>query len=135
MKGALIALVGLMSVSACSGMRSYVKADNSKYPISLSEELRGANGQLLQPQQKQRVGTFEMSYKTWTALWTMVPIANRTRDISEEINEQVAKAGGDAVVGLDVTSQQCGWNYLTFVGIFPGCGNMTLRGDIIKVSQ
>jgi hypothetical protein len=131
---ATIAILGLSGLGACSGMNSYVKADESKYPISLSGELRGADGQLLQPQQKKHVGTFELEYKTWTTLWTLIPIVNRTRDISDEVNEQVAKAGGDAVVGLDVSSKQCGLNYATLLGILPGCGNMYLRGDIIKVT-
>jgi hypothetical protein len=116
-------------------MRSYVVAEKSNYPISLSEELRGADGKLLQPSQKKVVGTFETTYKGWTALWTIIPMVNRTHDISDEVNAQVAKAGGDAVVGLDVMSQQCGWNYATFLGILPGCGNMRLRGDIIKITQ
>jgi hypothetical protein len=136
-KAAMVAVVSLalVSVSACSGMRSHVRADKSNYPVSLSEQLRGADGKLLQPSQKKNVGTFDVTYKGWTAFWTIIPMVKRTYDISDDVNEQVAKAGGDAVVGLDVQSSQCAWNYWTFIGILPGCGNMHLRGDIIKITQ
>jgi hypothetical protein len=122
------------AASGCSGAQSYVRADSSRYPISLSERLRGPDGALIRDSEKRNVGTFELHYSAWSALWTLIPLSNRTRDISSAVNDQVGKAGGDAIVGLDVGTGQCGWNYWTILGILPGCNNVVIRGHIVKLS-
>jgi hypothetical protein len=131
----LIIAVSLLALSACSGGRSSIRADRSEYPISLSDGLRGADGALLAPGQKKTVGALEVKWSAWSMLWTLVPLSGGDRDISNEVNEQVKKAGGDAVVGMDVIVSQCGWNYMTFLGILPGCNHMAIRGDIVKVAR
>jgi hypothetical protein len=134
---AVLLAMGLTTLAigaGCSGAKSYVRADQSAYPISLSNGLRGSDGQLIPDARKSPVGAFETHWSSWTAVWTLIPLSNRTRDISEEVNQQVKKAGGDAIVGLDVKVTQCGWNYLTILGILPGCDNVSVTGHIVKVA-
>lgn len=127
--------VVVLGASGCAGARSYVRADQSQYPISLSDGLRGADGQIVSDARKQPVGSFETQWSSWSTLWTMVPLSNRTRDISNEVNQQVTKAGGNAIVGLDVRVFQCGGNYFTILGLLPGCNNVVVSGKIVKVAD
>ena len=129
-----LSMLGLLLLgTACGGARVHVRADKADYPISMSEGLRGEDGALLTESQKQSVGGFELDYKAWSALWTLVPISNNDRDISPELNAQIAKAGGDAITGLEITTGHCGWNFFTIVGLFPDCANVYIKGNIVKV--
>lgn len=125
----------LLSSSGCAGAHSHIRADKSQYPISLSDGLRGDDGQLVSEARKRPVGSFQSQWSAWTALWTIIPLANRTHDISDEVNQQVIKAGGNAIVGLDVKVYQCGGNYFTILGILPGCNNVVVSGNIVKVAE
>lgn len=129
----LVAL-GALLAAGCGGSNAVLRADKAAYPISMSQGLRGEDGKLLQKAQKQSVGTFTLDYTSWSALWTLVPVFNARRDISSEVNDQIAKAGGDAIVGLNVTSTHCLWNFFTIVGVLPDCANVAVRGDIVKVA-
>lgn len=133
---ALSILAGLaLATTGCSGGRSTIRADRSEYAISLSDGLRDADGALLQSSSKKSIGSFDLKYSTWSMLWTLVPLSNGTRDISDEVNEQVKKAGGDAIVGMEVIVKQCSGNFLTGLGILPGCNDMEINGDIVKVTS
>jgi hypothetical protein len=133
-KRRVIAIGILLATAGCGGANTVIRADKASYPISLSEGLRGEDGKLLEDAQKQIVGTFELDYRAWSALWTLVPIVNNKRDISDEVNAQVVKVGGDAIVELRTTSSHCFLNYLTLVGILPDCAKVTMRGNIVKVA-
>ena len=131
MKTAILAVA--LALAACSGTRSYVVASASKYPISLSDGLRGPDGALLRPEQKHVVGEFSYNYKTWGMFWTMIAFTG-DKDISAEINQQVKDAGGDGVTNLTVWAGACTWNVFTVVGVLPDCGNVEITGEIVKVS-
>ena len=60
-----------------------------------------------------------------------------THDFSDEINAQVAAAGGEAVVGLTITVRaRCDWlngfPLLDALPIWPGCVPVRLTGDIVR---
>jgi hypothetical protein len=129
----LLLALSIVAVTGCSGARSNVRADHSDYPISLSDELRAADGKVVPGAQLESVGVFQLSYKAWSALMTLIPLSNRNRDVSPEVNEQVKKAGGDAVVGMEIATRQCSWNFFTFLGILPGCSNVEIKGNIVKL--
>jgi hypothetical protein len=128
------ALGALTLATACGGSNAVIRADKANYPVSMSKGLRGEDGKLLRASQKQSVGTFALDYTSWSAVWTLVPIVNARRDISPELNAQVEKVGGDAIVGLNVKSTHCLWNYFTIVGVLPDCAHVAIRGDIVKVA-
>ena len=130
---ALAPIAANFLATACGGARTNVRADKAEYPLSMSQGLRGESGALLAAGDKQEVGSFELDYKAWSASWTLVGISNNDRDISSEVNAQVAKAGGDAIIDLTVNTGHCMWNYFTVVGLFPDCANVSIRGSIVKV--
>jgi hypothetical protein len=122
----LLLALSIVAVTGCSGARSNVRADHS-------DELRAADGKVVPGAQLESVGVFQLSYKAWSALMTLIPLSNRNRDVSPEVNEQVKKAGGDAVVGMEIATRQCSWNFFTFLGILPGCSNVEIKGNIVKL--
>jgi|GEM_PF-1901571 len=131
MKNAFATASLAVLLTGCSGARSHVIADEARYPISLSDGVRDADGKLLPDERKQVVGSFTHSYKAWGWLWRVFSFTG-DHDISEDVNEQVAAAGGDAIVNLSVKSELCLWNMFTLVGLLPDCSNVSVRGHIIK---
>ncbi len=127
------ALAALIFAAGCGGARTSVRADSAAFPISLSEGMRGPTGALLAEADKKEVGSFQLDYKAWSAVWTLVGLVDNDRDISSEVNAQVAKAGGDAIVGMSVETAHCFWNFFTVIGLLPDCANVSIRGSIVKV--
>jgi hypothetical protein len=125
--GALLTL----AASGCWGSRSYVSAADVKYPVSLSSAVRGPDGRVLRGDDIEKVATFRMEYTACRMLWTLIPIKSGHRDISDEVNEQVARKGGEAVVNLSVESSTTIWGVMTIVGVLPDCGKVRIKGDIV----
>lgn len=128
--GAIGALM-FASLTGCSGSRSHVVAPTAQYPVSMSDGVREADGKLLPDERKKVVGGFQYDYKAWGMLWRIFSFTG-DKDISEEVNEQVQKSQGDAIVNLSVKAESCTWNIFTFIGIFPDCSTVRVRGHIIK---
>ncbi|HEY3665775.1 MAG TPA: hypothetical protein VGL19_07245 [Polyangiaceae bacterium] len=125
-------LVLAVLLSGC-GVSSWVTAPDSKYPISMSSGLRDQHGELVPAASKTTVGTFEKHYKACSMLWRLISFTG-DKDISDSVNEQVAANKGDAVQDLSVESSGTVWNIITFIGIFPDCANVRLKGTIVKVT-
>ena len=115
------------------GVSSWVTAPESKYPISMSAGLRDQSGELVATDKKTKVGAFEKHYKACSMLWRLISFTG-DKDISDDANQQIADAKGDAITNLQVESSGTVWSIITFIGIFPDCGNVRLKGDIVKVT-
>lgn len=124
-------LLGLLVFTAGCGARSYLRADTARYPVSLSSGVRGADGKLVDPQVLHKTGEFHADYTACRMLWTLVPIKSAHRDISDDVNQQVADAHGEAIVNLSVQSAATVWNIITFLGVLPDCGKVDIKGDIV----
>jgi hypothetical protein len=125
-------LVFMFVLSGC-GVSSWVTAPDSKYPISMSSGLRDQTGELVASTNKTTVGSFEKHYKACSMLWRLISFTG-DKDISQAVNEQVAANKGDAIQDLSVESSGTVWNIMTFIGIFPDCANVRLKGTIVKVT-
>jgi hypothetical protein len=135
-RAALLTLSLLVAALAgCVGSRSYVVADSLKYPVSLSSGVRGPDGKLLAISDTEKVGTFHLDYTSCRMLWTIVPLKSGTRDISDDVNEQVPRKNGEAIVNLSVESSATAWNLMTIIGILPDCSKVRVRGDIVARSS
>ena len=132
MKAVVAPLLLVVALSGC-GVSSWVVADESKYPISMSNGLRDQSGELVPAKSKTKVGDFKKDYKACSMLWRLISFTG-DKDISEDVNAQVANAKGDAITNLSVESSGTVWNLLTLIGIFPDCGNVRLQGEIVKVT-
>jgi hypothetical protein len=134
---ACVLLAALLSAGAtgCAGARTTLAADDARYPISMSRGVRDANGDLVPAERRQVVGELDDTFMAWGTFYSAVRLTPHT-DISDAVNEQVAHAHGDAVVALHVGSRQCTLNYLaplSWLPIWPGCTEVFVHGDIIRV--
>ena len=123
------------ALTGCAGASSDVVAPGAKVPISLSRAVRDADGVVVPQERQEIVGHFEQKSTSWGIAWSLVDLTPRT-DLSQNVNQQVARAKGDAVVRLAVRSKPCGMNFVPVLGwlpIWPGCSSLVIGGDIVRV--
>jgi hypothetical protein len=90
-----------------------VTAPSANVPVSLTSGLVDDQG-LVDPRRIHKVATF--TYETGDC------VDEERFDFSKAVNEQVARAGGDAVVRLEVTARRK-----------TDCVEAKLEGDIVRV--
>jgi len=128
-----LALVG------CVGSRQDVRFSSVTVPLSLSGQLLDAQGRLVADESLETVGRLGASRRGWSIFWTLLPM--KGIDFSRDINEQVAAAGGEGVINLQVTSQEgctLSLNQVPFAAllpIFPGCADVAVSGDIVRLRK
>jgi hypothetical protein len=125
------------SCVGCAGARTTVVAPTANVPVSLSHAVRDADGTIVSASRREVVGAFHDERLAWGVLWSAIKLTP-TKDISDEINAQVARAGGDAVINLRIASGGCGWNYVigfNLLPVWPGCNKLFLDGDIVRVKE
>ncbi|HJX66917.1 MAG TPA: hypothetical protein VJ860_23545 [Polyangia bacterium] len=129
--------LGLLAAvaSSCAGASAHVRADGSKYPISMSPVVRDQSGMLLEHGHLVTVGQLSISSAKVAILYTL--LLPRTFDVSDEVNRQVAAVGGEAVVNFTVeTTDACDilnfFPLLNILPIWPGCVPVAVWGDIVK---
>lgn len=131
-KPVLTLAASVLVLSSACGTRSYIEAETSKYPISMSSGVRDETGKLVPADRLQKVGTFKQDYRTCSMIWTLIPLWNRTRDISDAVNEQVSQREGEAVINLTVEAGAHLTSVMTIVGLLPDCNFVKVRGDIVE---
>jgi hypothetical protein len=99
----------------------------------MSGSVRDGSGRVVASSRLERVGGYAEAYTAWAMIWTIVPLANRTHDVSEALNAQVQAARGEAVVNFTAVARPCASNIFTIVGVLPGCTDVELSGDIVRV--
>jgi hypothetical protein len=133
------ALLVLLLVSGCAGARVTVRADNARYPVSLSGVVRDKNGQSYNRHTLTKVGRFHAQRTPIGVLYSAWTLPS-SYDISDELNQQVALSCGEAVVNLAVSvSNACAvlnlLPVLSAVPVWPGCIPVTVSGDIVRRSE
>lgn len=130
--GALCILFGL---SSCAGATAQVKAERARYPLSLSSVVRQQDGVLLQERSLEKLARLNVSSNAVAIGYSHLPKGEV--DISEEVNKQVRKAGGEAVINLTISAGGgCGFfnafPFLNLLPFWPGCVPVSVTGDIVK---
>ena len=132
----VILLLGALAASGCAGARVNVTADRARYPLSFSPVVRDATGRAYDAGALVKVGWLDVRKTTPGFVYSALTVPP-TRDFSDEINAQVAAAGGEAVVDLTITiAGGCGWlnglPILNALPVWPGCVPVRLTGDIVR---
>ena len=125
----------LFIVTGCAGSRSQITAPSVKYPVSLSPAIRNVDGEIIMENDLVKVGEFYYQYKTGYMLWTVIPLSQSKYDISNALNEQITKVGGDAIVNL--TIKNYGDHMICFtsmlsLGLLPSYSLIKITGDIVS---
>jgi hypothetical protein len=135
MKLACLTFVALGALG-CAGARTSVRARTAEYPISMTHQMRAADGHLLTDRERATVGKFEMKSTVFGLLYEAIPL-NPTTDISEEVNSQVKAANGEAITDLHVSAAACATDYFVvfhLIPFWPGCATIRVNGTIIKTA-
>jgi hypothetical protein len=130
-----LAALAVLAVG-CAGANVEVVADHARYPISLSGSVRDAQGTLLDGRAFRVVGRLELATSRIGILYSTVTPDSKL-DISDDVNAQVAAAGGEAVLRLSVTvADDCnvlnGFPLLNALPFWPGCVPVSVRGVIVR---
>jgi hypothetical protein len=132
----MVALASTLLIAGCAGGRTSIVAGDASYPVSLSEGVRDRDGELVEEERKDFVGTYEDERMAWGTLYSSVKLTP-TKDISKQVDAQVKKVRGDAVINLRVATEHCGWNFvpiLNLLPVWPGCTTVKIKGDIVRVA-
>jgi hypothetical protein len=128
-----MALLALVPTTACAGSRSWISAPDATYPVSLSRAVRDIHGDVHLSRDLVRVGTFSYEYTSRHMLFTLIPLGQSRHDLSDEIDRQVARVGGEAVVNLTVTARYSAWTSFAalLAGILPTQSHVKISADIV----
>ena len=107
------AAASLITTAGCAGARGGVSFKTARYPISMSGMLFDPQGRVLPPQALQVVGEVQADRWLWGVMYSWIPLSG-TRDMSEDMNEQIAAFGGEGGIGLHAEVTGCALN-----GFFP----------------
>lgn len=132
MRWALLILA--LCLAGCAGARASVVAPSVRYPVSLSQGMRGPDGHLLSADEMKSVGHFHDERTAWGLVYSLVPLTPHL-DESDALNRQIAAAKGDAVIGLTTKSKTCALDWFfgfNFLPIWPGCARIVLDGEIVR---
>lgn len=134
----LLLLVMMPFSVGCAGAKGNMTFDDLKYPASMSAFIYGNNNEtLVKGDNLDVVGDFKYEKKFWGILYSMVPLSS-DKDIVEAINRKIDEAGGEGLINLSVTAENCAFNsfpLLSLLPIMPGCLNVTIEGEIVKAKQ
>jgi hypothetical protein len=125
------------TVVGCAGARTEVVAPTANVPVSFSRSVRDQSGEIVGEERRQVVGHFESRHNAWGMFYSIAKLDPFT-DISNEINEQVAAAHGDAVIHLSIRSKPCATDFVpvfNWLPFWPGCTKVVVEGDIIRVRR
>jgi hypothetical protein len=132
-----LSLTGLtLLLSSCAGARNVVKVDQAKYDVSLSGGLRESSGNLIPSDRLEVVGTYKQTAFGWGLIWSWVSL--NSINISKSVNEQVEKAGGNAITNLSVSVQGGFLNFFpifNWLPIWPGYNIVDFTGNIVKIKE
>lgn len=132
---ALALLLGCgLVLAGCAGARGKVRFDTLEHPASMSGYLYGPDDRALSPRSLQVVGQFERRERMWGLMYSWIPLTGSV-DLSQEINREVERAGGEGVINLSVTTDGCALNYIPAVSLlplWPGCADVTVAGEIVR---
>lgn len=128
-------LAACAALCGCAGAQYDIGADRARYPISFSPALPDEKGQILYlGHELESKGSFEVSKIQFGFLYSAIASSNLI-DISDQVNEEVAKRGGEGVVALSVTTKNCFTNYLfplQILPFYPGCQVSTISGTVVE---
>lgn len=102
----MILLVSILFISSCANIEYLHKSrvDNTSYPISMSNQLFDENLEPFVVLPSMKVGKISITKRVWnlgTGYWTL---SSDRFEFSNEINKQIEKAGGNAVVEFKIQS-------------------------------
>lgn len=133
----LIIITFLFLIYSCglAGSRSYITAPSVNYPVSLSPAIRNVDGTISMEDDLVKVGEFYYQYKSGSMLWLAIPLTETKYDISNALNEQIGKVGGEAIINLSIKNNGDPLVILSpalSFGLLPSYSSIEITGDVVS---
>ncbi|MHC4591884.1 MAG: hypothetical protein ACYS8L_04210 [Planctomycetota bacterium] len=125
-----------MLLSGCAGARCHISADTIGYPVSLSSAVfdRAGNVVVIGSGDSREVGHFAFTFRSWSTLFTLVPLSNRNVDLSDRLRQEVEARSGDAIVNLTVRATNNAWWMITaLIPIAPAYVTIEVEGNVVSI--
>ena len=131
----LLSLLGAVCLGGCAGTgtNNRVTFTRALHPVSLSPVVADSDGTILGPDRLEPLGTFQARKRGWSTIWGFVSLHDI--DFSEELNAEVERLGGEAVVNLQITTIDSGlnwWIILNWIPIWPGHVKVEVQGTVVR---
>ena len=97
--------------------------------------MRDASGTVVGEDRREVVGQLDADGTAWGVFYSSVKLTPEM-DVSQAVNQEVARLHGDAVINLTISTRQCGFNWAVFANVlpfWPGCADVHVHGDVIRV--
>lgn len=136
---ASVALLGF--VWGCAGARGSISMDASNYPVSMSAYLYDKDYKILAKDKELAViDKFTYQKTAWGIFWNIIPLT-KNDDVADAMNKKANELKADGMVNFRVTVAPCFtnnyfyWTYLDFIPLVPGCADLTIEGDFVRLSE
>ena len=126
----------IISTINCAGSRGSIKFSELKYPASMSGYLYNNKKETLVKGDKLKVvQNFSYQKTFWSILYSYKSLSDE-EEIVMALNEAIKDNNGYGVINLSAEMRACKINsipVLSVLPIWPGCADITLKGEIVKV--
>ena len=139
----VILILVMLLPAQCAGGGGVVRLQNAEYPVSMSPYIWGPGEESLSiGNGLERARRLYIHDSFWGIMWTKVSLSDDS-GITAEMNEKVKEAGGVGVVNFSIIGRECaangswtmGFIFLSWLPIFPGCTDVFIQGDIVKLNN
>ncbi len=119
----------------CAGAQIDIVAPTARVPVAITRALPVRDGlPVREGAGLEQVGSFTHASTHYGFFYGAT---RSTLDLSEAVNAQVGRAGGEGITSLRIDVEHCALNYvfpLTLLPFWPGCEEVTVAGTIVKRS-
>ena len=135
---ASLLLVGAL-LCGCAGARTSVSVDGVDAPVSLTRAVYSGNGDVLvEGRELDVLGSFSVTTTAYSTLWALAPPLS-SLDLSEMLNAQLAKFGGEAITSLKFTVENLNTapevlihTLAVLLPALPGWCDVKVEGNVVR---
>ena len=128
----VILIFSLSGLSCASGSKTRITLSEAKVPVSMSRSVRDESGAIVKLKDLDKLGKFESTLLSWSIFYEVIPLFTE-KDISKDINEQVQKAKGEALVNTTIETRACSLISIPILSVlpfWPTCSITTVSAEI-----
>ena len=124
----------ILLLAGCAGGKCCVTAQELHQPASLTSALFDSAGNVVIPDENQKVGHFSFQWRNWSMGWKQIRLSPPSRDISEQLAGEIDARNGNGIVNLKVAVTSDGHGILaSALPLIPGYITVSVEGDVVNV--
>jgi hypothetical protein len=128
----------LLLLCGCAGADCKLSARSVRQPVSCTPCVYDATGRIHEAEKSEIVSHFTITKNKWTVLWKSVALGDANWDISPDLNAQLNRTPGNAVVNVTVTAEGCNllqWYLAGLLPIIPSYVTVKVEGDVAQIND